>query len=130
MEWILDKSRPVCPQITEQVCARIVRGEFKAGEKLLSVRDVALAAGVNPNTVQKSFETLERQGILYSMRGSGWYVSDDPFAARATLEGLIRQTTQDFFTKMSLLGLSEDEIKRYVASWQNTAEITERNETE
>ena len=63
MQWKLDKDRAVCPQICEQVCLRIALGEFAAGEKLLSVREVALAAGVNPNTVQHSFDILERKGM-------------------------------------------------------------------
>ena len=130
LEWTLDKSRPVCPQIAEQVCVRIVTGEFRPGEKLLSVREVALAAGVNPNTVQKAFETLERQGILYSLRGSGWYVSDDPSAAGATLTSLIESTTADFFNQMTRFGLTDHEIRQYVSLFRRENAPTERNETE
>ena len=61
MQWTLDKSRPICPQICEQICLAVANGEFAAGEKLFSVREVALMLGVNPNTVQKSFEELERR---------------------------------------------------------------------
>ena len=77
MEWIIDKGRPICPQICEQLCLRIANGMFAPHEKILSVREIAVAAGVNPNTVQRSLEELERRGILYSVRGSGWFVADD-----------------------------------------------------
>ena len=71
MRWLIDKERPICPQINEQIAARIALGEFRPADRLASVRDVAVAAGVNPNTVQKAFESLEAEGLIYSVRGSG-----------------------------------------------------------
>ena len=76
MGWNLDKKRPLCPQICEQICVLISKGELKPGERLMSVREVAVSASVNPNTVQKSFEQLEQRGVIYSKRGSGWYVAE------------------------------------------------------
>ena len=118
MQWILDKKRPICPQICEQICVRIAQGTFLPGEKLLSVREVAVDAGVNPNTVQHSFEQLEQQGILYSVRGSGWFVSEDISAAKLTLEQLIREKTKDYFAAMASLGLDCRQTKNYVKEWQ------------
>jgi DNA-binding transcriptional regulator YhcF (GntR family) len=117
MQWKLDKDRAVCPQICEQVCLRIVLGEFAAGEKLLSVREVALAAGVNPNTVQHSFDILEQKGILYSQRGSGWYVTEDISLAKDTLKSMIEEKTKAYFEAMDALGLSVEETKNYIAAW-------------
>lgn len=114
MEWALNKHKPICPQICEQICLRIASGEFAPGEKLLSVREVALAAGVNPNTVQRSFEELEQEGLLYSVRGSGWYVSEDIQLAKATLERLINDKTDAFFAEMHSLGLNAEQIKKKV----------------
>ena len=118
MEWTLDKKRPICPQICEQICVRIARGSFAPGEKLLSVREVAVEAGVNPNTVQHSFEQLEQQGILYSVRGSGWYVGEDISSAKETLQRLIRDKTQDYFTAMETLGMDGSQTKNYVKEWE------------
>lgn len=120
MEWKLDKDRAICPQICEQVCMRIALGEFAAGEKLLSVREVALAAGVNPNTVQHSFEILENKGILYSQRGSGWYVCEDTSLAKDTLRSMIEEKTRAYFEAMDSLGLSAEETKKYIAAWDTT----------
>ena len=117
MEWRLDKSRPICPQIGEQVCLRIAMGEFRAGERLLSVREVALAAEVNPNTVQRSFELLEQEGIVYSVRGSGWYVAEDISLARAALERLWAQKTAAYVEEMAALGMTLSEVKDFVAAW-------------
>ncbi len=120
MEWILDKGRPISPQICEQVCLRIALGEYRAGEKLMSVREVALLAGVNPNTVQKSFDSLEDKGILYSQRGSGWYVCEDISEAKEALKKIYAEKTAEYFSVMSALGMSEQETKKYVAEWQNS----------
>ncbi len=117
MQWNLDKAKPLCPQISEQVCLRIAVGEFRAGERLLSVREVALAAGVNPNTVQRSFETLEQEGILYSVRGSGWYVAEDISPARETLRKLWQEKTAAYFAEMATLGMDAKEVQQYVAAW-------------
>ncbi|MBQ7364562.1 MAG: GntR family transcriptional regulator [Clostridia bacterium] len=120
MEWILDKGRAICPQICEQVCKRIVTGEFKPGEKLLSVRVVAVKAGVNPNTVQKSFDILEQKGILFSQRGLGWFVSENIALAKSELATITRTITQDYFSKMKTLGMSPDEVKQYVLQWNES----------
>ena len=117
MKWKLDKGRPLCPQICERVCTYIAMRELLPGEKLLSVRDVALSAGVNPNTVQKAFELLEQQGILLSQRGSGWYVAKDISPAMQALEELRKKKTEEYVISMQALGMSLEDIKRYVSEW-------------
>lgn len=119
MKWTLDKGKPLCPQICEQVCLKIALGEFRQGEKMFSVRETALLAGVNPNTVQKAFEQLEQNKILYSVRGSGWFVCEDITPARQTLETLIADKTQEYFTALNALGMDNDAIKNYVKEWEN-----------
>ena len=110
MKWLLDKKRPICPQICEKLCVMIASGELNAGDRLMSVRDVAVSAGVTPNTVQKSFEQLELQGVIYSKRGSDWYVSDDVRIAHEVLENLIRTKTACYLNDMQSLGLDKKEI--------------------
>ena len=121
MHWELDKNRPLCPQLCEQVCTHIALGHMTPGEKLPSVRERALSAGVNPNTVQKAFDTLEAQGILLSQRGSGWYVSENVSAAKQALEQLLLQKTEEYFSAMQALGMTAEETRRYVAQWQKTS---------
>lgn len=117
MKWYLDKSRPICPQICEQLCVRIASGEFAPNERLLSVREVAVMAGVNPNTVQKSFEQLESQGLIYSVRGSGWYVGEDISLAKAQADELIRSKTNDYISDMEQLGFSYEQMLHYIKEW-------------
>lgn len=119
MDWKIDKNRPICPQISELLCLRIAKGDFKPNEKLPSVREVAVTTGVNPNTVQRSLEELERKGILYSVRGSGWFVCEDISLAKETLNSILAQKTAEYFTSMNLLGMDAKAVKDYVKEWEN-----------
>lgn len=117
MDWVIDKNRPICPQICEQLCLRIANGVFAPHEKILSVREIAVVAGVNPNTVQRSLEELERKGILYSVRGSGWFVGQDISLAREVFAGILAQKTADYFASMGILGMDAAAVKEYVKEW-------------
>lgn len=117
MDWKIDKSRPICPQICEQLCLRIANGTFAPQEKLLSVREIAVAAGVNPNTVQRSLDELERKGVLYSVRSSGWFVGENVTLAKEVFADILAQKTADYFASMSLLGMDEAAVKDYVKEW-------------
>lgn len=118
MSWKLDKSRPICPQICEQICVKIASGEYKPEQRLMSVREVAVSAGVNPNTVQKSFEQLEAKGIIYSVRGSGWFVSAQTETATEEIRNLIESKTSEYFSGLNALGMSNGQIKEYVKEWK------------
>lgn len=117
MEWSLDRKRPIAPQLCEQLCVQISAGRFPQGCRLPSVRDIALSAGVNPNTVQKALEQLAEQGIVYPERGSGWYVSSQATAAADIKDSVVRQKTADFFDSMRALGMDDAAIKKYVEEW-------------
>lgn len=110
MDWRLDKKRPICPQICEKICVFIASGEIHAGDRLMSVREVASSADVTPNTVQKAYESLEQQGIIYSKRSSGWYVSDRVDIAKDILTNLIHTKTADYLNDMQNLGLDKKEV--------------------
>jgi DNA-binding transcriptional regulator YhcF (GntR family) len=117
LEWKLDKSRPICPQICEQLSVIIASGEVNPDEKLMSVREVAVTAGVNPNTVQKAFEELERQGLIYSVRGSGWFVGQSLDTAKDTVNDLTQQKIEAFFSEMQKLGHTTEQVKDLVKEW-------------
>ncbi len=110
MNWKLDKKRAICPQIEEQICVGIALGELSPNEKLSSVRDLAVTASVNPNTVQKAFEGLESKGILCSVRGSGWFVSENTETAKLTVEAIIKTKTDEYIKAMEYLGQSPEQI--------------------
>lgn len=109
MEWRFNTETPLYLQIMEQIKAQIASGTLKAGQKLMSVRELAFEAGVNPNTVQKALSELEREGLLYSERTSGRFVSDIHGGVDDVLKQLSEQYMDIFLDNMNKLGLTKDE---------------------
>src|ERR1700683_1894711 len=75
MEIDLNSAIPIFRQIVDGICAAVAAGVYKPGELIPSVRQQAVALLVNPNTVQRAYEHLERQGLLVGRRGSGMEVA-------------------------------------------------------
>lgn len=117
MGWKLDKNRPICPQIAELLTSKIAKGEIRPNERLMSVREVAVSASVNPNTVQKAFEQLERQGLIYSVRGIGWFVAEDTSLAVEAVKEICEAKTRCYFSEMEILGFSREEMVNYIKEW-------------
>ena len=68
--------RPIWRQIYELIAMRILSGEWCEGERVVSVREMAATVGVNPNTVMRSYERLEADGIIFNRRGIGFFVAE------------------------------------------------------
>ena len=118
MSWKPNHGAPICPQICEQMCVQIAKGSLEPHAKLLSVRELAVALGVNPNTVQRSYEQLEQRGVVYSVPGTGWYVAADTAAATEAVELLKRERAVAYFTEMENLGLDAAAAKQYIKEWE------------
>lgn len=79
-----DMSRPIYAQIVERLKAKILAGVYPPGGHLDSVRDMAAAAGVNPNTMQRALAQLEAEGLVYTERTTGRFVTEySPFGTAA-----------------------------------------------
>lgn len=114
MKWIIDKNRPICPQICEQICVAIASKKLLSREKVYSVRELALKLGVNPNTVQKSYDILEEKGIIFSVRGSGWFVNEDTTIANEVVKKVVEAKVLSFLQEMEQLGFDEEMVKKYL----------------
>lgn len=109
-----DPKIPIYIQIIEDVKKRICIGKYKDGQKIDSVRDLALYYGVNPNTVQKALSELEQEGLLKSISTSGRFLSlNQASILRLRNEMLDNRFTQ-FMQLADELGVSEQEFKAYV----------------
>ena len=110
MTWIITADRPIYLQLVEQLELAIVAGEYRAGGKLPSVRELAAEAAVNPNTMQKAFSELERTGLIITQRTSGRIVTEDKqMIFNARMEFAEEQIVL-FLTKMQSLGFHREEI--------------------
>ena len=115
--FIPDGILPIYLQIILFIKRGLIAGAIVNGDELPSRRVLSALLGVNPNTVQKALETLEAQGLLYSVRGSGWYVQEDISRAREVLQELRMEKTREFFAVMESLGLSAEETREFVKEW-------------
>jgi len=119
MDWIMDKDKAICPQIEEQIAVRISTGVYKPGDRLASVREVSVDAGVNPNTVQKAYSNLERENLIFSKAGSGWFVSENTEQAVILVKEMIQNKTKNFLKDMQQLGVSKEEIMKAIEEVSN-----------
>ena len=110
MSWTLDNDRPIDLQLMERIQRDIIAGVYQPGDKLPSVRDLALEAAVNPNTMQKALSELERSGLVYSQRTSGRFITEDTEMLTQMKKELATEHIQEFFQKMEQLGFSRAEL--------------------
>lgn len=101
---------PIYSQLVEQIKIGIVFGMFPPGERLPSVRDLATEAGVNPNTMQRAMTELERDGLVYSQRTAGRFVTEDHAVIEAAKRDLAQRHIHAFLAAMLRLGYGREEI--------------------
>ncbi|HIZ74776.1 MAG TPA: GntR family transcriptional regulator [Candidatus Mediterraneibacter stercoravium] len=114
MPWELDNDRPIYLQLMERIQHDIISGVYKPGDKIPSVRDLALDAAVNPNTMQKALSELERNGLVYSQRTSGRFITDDEELLKNMKMQLATEHIRQFFEQMHQLGFSDDETLQMI----------------
>ena len=110
MNWKFAGDRPVYQQIMENIRGAILKGELAPGERIPSVRDLAAQAQVNPNTMQRALTELERDGLVYSQRTSGRYVTEDRDAIAAARHALAGDRVRSFLADMGRLGFEKEEL--------------------
>lgn len=110
MNWQFSNDAPIYAQLIGQIRAGIVSGAFSPGERLPSVRDLAMEAGVNPNTMQRALTELERDGLVYSQRTSGRYVTEDQTAIMEARHALTADRVRSFLTNMERLGFEKEDL--------------------
>ena len=110
MQWQFSNDAPIYTQLIQQVKIGIVTGAFPPGERLPSVRDLATEAGVNPNTMQRALAELERDGLVYSQRTAGRFVTEDNTMINAAKRSLAQRHVKTFLEAMLQLGFQKEEI--------------------
>ena len=110
MQWQFSNDAPIYAQLIRGIQIRIVAGIFPTGERLPSVRDLAAESGVNPNTMQRALSELEREGLLYSARTTGRYVTDDVKLVNSLKRRLAEGRIGAFLQDMRELGFESEEL--------------------
>lgn len=107
-----DAGRPIYLQLLELMTHSIVSGEFAPGQRLPGVRELAVQYGVNPNTAQRTMAELERQGLVFSERTAGRFVTEDKGLIAAVRKEAALEQAAAFLQKMANLGLTKEEVQK------------------
>ena len=114
MKWQFSSDAPIYAQLIAQIQTTIVSGTWPPGDRLPSVRDLAAEAGVNPNTMQRAMTELERQGLVYSQRTAGRFVTEDRARIEQARLQCAQRQIQTFLEGMEQLGYTPEEIRLLV----------------
>lgn len=122
MSWEFQDHLPIYAQLMDTLKRRIVTGRYLPGEKLPSVRELAAEAGINRNTVQRAFSELEREGLIYTQRATGKYVTENEADIKSAREDLARTQVADFLRAMQSLGFSVGDVIVLLQSFNESEE--------
>lgn len=106
-------NKPIYLQINDSICERILSGDLKPEDRLLSVRELGAELGVNPNTVVRSYEKLTDAGIIYNKRGIGYFVSSNAreLVLASSRKEFLEVELPRILRRMSLLGISPEDLQ-------------------
>ena len=114
-----NQPKGIYQQIADQICDRILQGEWAGSERIPSIRELAVNLGVNPNTVTRSYQSLMERQIIENRRGIGYFVTtvaNDNILKERRSE-FLRQELPRLFQSMQLLDIDIDEIREYYSKF-------------
>lgn len=114
MDYIFDNERPIYIQLVEMIRIDIVSGKYKKGQKLPSVRELALIMKVNPNTMQKALAELESENLIYTERTNGKYVTEDEQLLEKAKKELALEKVNNYLNSMKSIGISYESAVKYL----------------
>ena len=110
MSWDFNDKEPIYLQIVNKMQNKILSGEYKAGDKIESVRDLASIAGVNPNTMQKALIDMEALGLIVTQRTLGKFITDDDDMINKIRKANVDEKIDIFIKDISGLGYKIEDI--------------------
>lgn len=119
---------PIYVQIEDYIFLELAQGKLKAGDKLPSVRALAVELTVNVNTVQRALRELTAQGYIYSKRGEGNFVTEDNALLEAAKRKLLVSELAAFVSRMEKLGVERDKIGRILEQYLQETDRGEQYE--
>ena len=110
MAWKFNDGAPIYLQIVNTLRRNIASGAYPPGSRLPSVRDLALEAGVNPNTMQRALSELERSGLVNSQRTAGRFITEDASALLDLRKSMSEEIVSEFIARLRGIGMSDEQI--------------------
>ncbi len=104
------RDKPIYSQLVDRICGDILKGTLMLGDRLPSVRDYAMEAGVNVNTVQRVYKELEAMQITETKRGQGTFITTNEERIHVLREDMKNQLAENFLISIEALGFSKEEM--------------------
>ena len=120
MDWKFRNDVPIYTQLVEQIELRIVSGVYAPGERLMSVRDMSMEAGVNPNTLQRALQELERRGMVHAQRTAGRFVTEDRGLIEEQKLALAKKHVENYIKNMTEIGFDINEMVSLLTKEEKT----------
>jgi len=122
-----DDRMPIYRQIILQFYRAFVRGDIKNGERIASIRELSVMLKVNTNTVQRVYQEMERDGLISSKRGTGYFFTEDTGMIEKVRSSLAQDSLKRFLEEMRALGCSDREIMDDLALYMKGDDNIEHN---
>ncbi len=108
-------------QIADIFCERILKRQWREGEKIPSIRDTAVMVEVNPNTAMRTYTFLQDKGIIYNKRGIGYFVAEDGYdkTLQFKKEAFVKEELPNLFHTMEILKMKPEDLGDYFKSFKN-----------
>lgn len=110
MSITFDDKSPIYVQVMNMIKKQMVSKELKGGDKLPSVRDLSAELKVNPNTIQRVYKELEREGLAFTQRGMGTFITEDENVIHNLRRDTAKEIMSSFIEGMRHLGFNNIEI--------------------
>ena len=114
VDYIFDNERPIYVQLVEKIRLEIISGKLKLGSRLPSVRELALTTRVNPNTMQKALLELENEGLVYTERTNGKFVTENKELIEKIKKELAKEKVNNYLNDMQNIGITYEEAAKYL----------------
>lgn len=118
----LNSAIPIWSQLRDEFSRHITNGSWPPGSKIPSVRDLAQMVGANPNTIQRALAELEREGLAFSERTSGRFVTDDEEKISLSRQGVFKSLTDQFTLAMKKAGATLPQTLELIKQQWNEGE--------
>ncbi|MBE6933126.1 MAG: GntR family transcriptional regulator [Ruminococcaceae bacterium] len=109
MSWIFHADQPIYLQLRRYLTEAIVTGVYAPGQRLPSVRELAMEAGVNPNTMQRALTELEQDGLISAQATVGHFVTSEEGQIRMVHRAMAVEKAKEFLRAMQSIGCSPRE---------------------
>ena len=112
-----DERSPIYEQIVTQFCRGLIRGELKPSQRIPSIRELAMQLKVNTNTVQRAYQEMERRQLIYSKRGTGYFIAEGEDMIHEIKSEMVSDTVRRFIEEMRAFGFDDSQIKGEIENY-------------